>query len=561
VSRRFSAASTARSKHLLPALLICISLGAYANTLLNGFVYDDLFQVLQNEWIKDVRALPAIFLNSAWAFNENTPPINYYRPVMHLVYMLDYSLVGLEPWFFHLTNVLIHTSNTLLVFFITARLLNTHQNDTGGREEPGGRGLLRYCPPPLVAAVFFALHPVNTEAVAWVAAIPELTYTFFCLFSLYLYITSPPLSRRFFLSLLCFFLATLSKETALSLPLLLFAYDRTVRREGYALSLQRYLPFAVVMGAYALLRLYALGGMAPQAPKHGYLTTFQYFINVFPLLTDYFTALAAPVNLTAFHVFHPVLSLFEARTIFACLLAIAFCLLLIAIWTRARLTCFALLWIVIPLLPVLYIPGVGVNTFAERYLYLPCAGFALLCASLLARFSPLLLPKSRKVMVLFLPLMLTVVALWYGTSTVQRNSVWKNEYTLWKDTAKKSPDSAVARYNLGIALFNKGLTDGAIAELREAVQIHPGYIDAHYNLGVVYQHRGMVEEAREEYLTVLRLEPRSSDASYNLGLIYAETGMLNQAEEAFQRAVAIHPGYREARLQLEKVRRMRRLQR
>jgi hypothetical protein len=520
--------------------------------------------VLQNEWMKDIRHLPDILLNSAWAFRENQPPINYYRPVMHLTYMVDYHLFGLQPWGFHLTNAILHTLNTALVFLIASALFRKHGASTAGQRGAWQNTLHYYLSPPLAAAIIFAIHPVNTEAVAWVAAIPELTFVFFSLCSFYLYITTPSFPARYILAPFFFLLATLSKETALTLPILLFAYDAAFNKKGGKMGLhyfRRYLPFIVAAGIYFALRLYALGGLAPQKPKHDYLTTFQYLLNVFPLTIEYFKTLLFPVNLTVFHVFHPVFSIMEGKALASIFLIATFFMLLYVLKRKSPLALFALLWIVIPLLPVLYIPGVGVYTLAERYLYLPSVGFGIFFAYTLTRIVKTLLSRDRKGMVTLLTIFLFVTIIFYAASTVKRNVTWKNEFTLWSDTVKKSPDSAIARYNLGIALFNRGLPDSAIAELKEAVRILPVYADAHYNLGAVYQDRGLFQDAVNEYMMVLQLSPGSVDAFYNLGLIYTETGFFYKAERAFLEAVKLKPDYTEAHSQLKQVRLLMNLQR
>jgi hypothetical protein len=539
-------------------------MGVYSNTLFNGFVYDDSFQVLQNEWIKDIRHLPDIFLNSAWAFRDNQTPINYYRPVMHLIYMVDYHIFGVQPWGFHLTSAIFHSLNTIMVFFIASILFKQHADIHAEQKGLRERYLIYYVSPPLVAAVIFAIHPVNTEAVAWVAGIPELTFVFFYLCSFYLYLATPSTSARYILAPFFFLLATLSKETALTLPLLLFAYDTVFNKEGVRTKLdyfRRYLPFAITIGIYFILRFYALGGIAPQKPKHDYLSSFQYLINVFPLTIEYFKTLLFPLNLNAFHVFHPVFSIMEAKTLVSLLLTTGFLVLLAVIRGRERIASFALLWIVIPLIPVLYIPGVGINTFAERYLYLPSVGFSIFVAYWLWRVFNILSSKNRKIMVLCLTTALFLTTLFYATSTVKRNVTWRNELNLWSDTVKKSPDSAMAHYNLGIVLYNKGSIDPAIAELKEAIRIAPGFIEAHHYLGAVYQDTGRSSEAVQEYMTVLQLSPDNAGVYYNLGLIYTQSGLLDQALSALQEAVRIKPDHTNARHQLERVRQLKGLQR
>src|SRR3989338_389902 len=105
-------------------ILIIVSIGVYLNTLPNEFVYDDEGQVLKNLWIKDIRNIPEIFLSNVWAFIDKEYLSNYYRPLMHMIYMIDYYIFGLKPWGFHLTNIIFHAGVSVLVFIIASMLIN-----------------------------------------------------------------------------------------------------------------------------------------------------------------------------------------------------------------------------------------------------------------------------------------------------------------------------------------------------------------------------------------------------------------------------------------------------
>ena len=142
---------------------------------------------------------------------------------MHIIYMSIYYVLGLNPWGFHLVSVLFHAGVSVMVFIITSRLLRDLR--------PQAR--VSSTTPAFMAALLFAAHPIHTEAVAWAAGLPDLSFTFFYLLSFYLYIRSKdsnaPFSIVFFLSIASFFLAALCKEPALTLPLIIAAYDCTLQ--------------------------------------------------------------------------------------------------------------------------------------------------------------------------------------------------------------------------------------------------------------------------------------------------------------------------------------------
>src|SRR3989338_6977952 len=183
------------SKYTAIIILLIASIGVYLNTLPNEFVYDDETQVLENQWIRDVKHIPEIFLTDVWAFAGEERLSNYYRPLMHMIYMIDYHIFGLKPWGFHLTTIIFHAGVTLLVHLIAFMLINQSQdlNSKSKILNPKSQILS----PAFIAALLFAAHPIHTEAVTWVGGIHELLFTLFYLLSFYFYIAALPRSAPY----------------------------------------------------------------------------------------------------------------------------------------------------------------------------------------------------------------------------------------------------------------------------------------------------------------------------------------------------------------------------
>jgi tetratricopeptide (TPR) repeat protein len=503
-------------------LIIAVSLAVYVNALVNGFVYDDRTQILGNLWIRDARFLPNIFLSDEWGFRSGNTS-NYYRPIMHVVYMLDYHLFGLRPWGYHLVNVLFHIGSSALVFLIARVLLK------------GYKSASKFLSPPLVAALLFAVHPIHTEAVAWVAGITDLSYSFFCLLSLYLYIRSEDRFDTFYyLSVAAFFLGTLCKEPALTLPGILIAYDLLLRKErpGFLSIAKRYALFALAIAAYFGLRLYALGGrMAPTA-GHGESVDFR---NVFLLFATYFKKLVVPVNLKIFYDFRPAGSLTDASVLLAAIITALVVAAFYISYKKDRLAFFCLLAVTIPLVPCLYTPAItGPSMLGERYLYLPSAGFVMLVSIMVSRLAG---TKARKIALS----MVLMLAAMYSAGTIMRNADWKNEYTLWLDSAKKSPGSADAHNNLGAALIDIGMYDKAQEETSQAIALNPYFAEAHNNLGISLFHMGANDKALVEFLQAVTIKQDYGEAYDNLGVAYAKVGQYNLAVGAFLDALKCNP--------------------
>ena len=527
------------SKYTYIVIILITSIGVYLNTLSNDFVYDDEFQILKNPWITDVRYVPEIFFSDVWAFKGEVIT-NYYRPVMHIILMIDYYIFGLNPWGFHLTNIIFHSGITVLVFLTTSALLNQ-----------------RVIPAAFVAALLFATHPIHTEVVAWVSGIPELSFTFFYLLSFYLYIIKADAvwGKLFISSLLFFFLSTLCKETALTLPMLLLVHDYSFKKDltlklssnTFNLLLKRYLPYLIVAGIYFVLRTYAIGGFAP-LKRHSKLSNYQYIINVFPLFVQYLEKLILPINLNAYHVLYPMSSIFEWKGIVSILLTSAFTLAIYFLRRINRLIFFTLLWIVIPLLPVLYIPALGEASFTERYLYLPSVGFVILTACLLAKTFQFRI-FGQTVLYVIAPLLIMITA-FYSAQTIKRNFTWKDNYTLWSDTVEKSPDGAEPHNNLGNACYGKGFTDKAMEHFQIAVGLKPDYAEAYNNLGNIYYDKGFIDKALEYFQFATRLKPNYAHAYYNLGTVYYDRGLIDKAIEQYQIAIRLKPYFPKAHYNL-----------
>jgi Tfp pilus assembly protein PilF len=527
--KNFKAPSSKTIFFFIIAFILVSSFAAYFNGLSNGFVYDDAWQVLRNRWITDVRYIPEIFSNNVWGFRQDFNISNYYRPAMHLVYMLTYHIFGPDPRGFHLVNILFHAGVCVMVFLVASRLLKESRH-------PDSVSYL----PPFVAALLFATHPVHAEAVAWVAGLPDLSFTFFYFLSFYLYIRSAGsdlFDVNYLLSVISFFLATLFKEPALTLPLIILAYDYAFDRKEVrcASGLKKYIPYLIVSGIYFLLRFKALHGFAP-LKRHAEINAYQSLINVLPLFVQYLEKLFLPINLNAFYVLHPISSLCEARGILSLIITAVFVVLTFSMLKTNKVVFIALLFIAIPLLPVLYIPAVGPNTFAERYLYISSFGIVLLFA-LLVDWAKAARPAAASGLVAIA----LVLAGLYSWATVSRNAVWKDDYTLFSDAAGKSPDADIPRFNLGLNLQNKGKWDEAIDQYQIALKLNPDYTDAHVNLGVTFFSKGLIDEAIEQYQIALKLNPEYANTHINLGVAFFRKGRTDEAIEQYQAALKLHP--------------------
>src|ERR1700680_4676270 len=230
-------------------VLFLLAFLPYANTLLSAFVYDDGAQILENPYVHSFHYLREIFGTTVWSFQGAQGVTNYYRPLMSFGYLLFYQIAGGVPFSFHVANIVLNVVVVLLVFSLLRRLSG---------ERVG-----------LIAAGLFALHPIHTESVAWVAGVTDLELAVFYLLTFLLYLRlSEPDKGYGWRGAMCwsFGLALLSKEQAMTLPVLVTLFEHFYRDDRAATSVRqkvsRYGPLWAVACLYLVVRGVLLGGVA-----------------------------------------------------------------------------------------------------------------------------------------------------------------------------------------------------------------------------------------------------------------------------------------------------------
>ena len=525
--------------HELLAVLILLALLPYLNSLLNGFVQDDNRQVLSNPYLRSFSHLREIFATNVWSYVGAQGMTNYYRPLMTLGYLLCYQFLGPLAYGFHLANVVLNAGVVCLVFLVTERIF---------RDRTLG----------FVAAVIFALHPIHSESVDWIAAVTDLQLTFFYLltFGFFLRVAKPGGRRSGAAELgmvLSFTLALLAKEPAATLPFLATFYEHFLRDDRAQTSLGqklfRYFTLWLLDIAYLLFRIRILGGLAPvlQLPQ---ISQREAFYSSFALVARYVWKLLWPVNLCAFYPFHKCVALSDPRVVVGFLVLWLSLAAFAYSWRKERLVSFGLLWFFVNIAPVLNARWLGANVFTERYLYLPSLGFCWIAAwggrLLWMRLAGC--PTARK----FYAVGLAIVAILCLVRIVTRNRIWHDDPTFYRSTLAAQPDAIALRINLGAVYWNLGSPDQAEAEWREALRRAPNHWLILNNLGLACARKKRYDEAIEDFQRSIRLRPNYADSHMNLGRTYAETGAVEKAEAQLRAAVALAPLYVQARNELAK---------
>lgn len=511
-------------RHLLPMLLVAaVSIAIYSNTLKNGFVYDDKGTIVSNAGITKLNNLNKLLNTEYFAISGEMS----YRPIVTLTYMFDYALFGYKPWGFHLTNILLHAINGVLLYIFLSLLIEP-KNITPS--------LLN---PPLLISILFATNPILTEAVNAVSFREDLLVFLFYMTTLNLYLklrSKPIMSVKILYSFSClsYSLALLSKEMAVTLPLLLYCYELTYK-DRKSRSLVHVLGYVAITILYAYLRFVLLFNDAENS-----IERWEINLRILTLpwnLLNYLKITLFPTSLSAYHTINPIKSYLSTQIIYPIGVVV---LLMAGFWLRKinKNIAYGFFFFIITLLPVYNIIPIGVY-FAERYLYLPTVGISIVAGILLSSFFK---PKHRFTFKYFCALIIFfLVVIINSLSVVIRNTVWQNDFYLWSDVLRNSPDSSFTHNNIGLAYAESGRFDEAISHLQKALQLKPNYLDVHTNLGYLYSKQDRLEEAVQEYNYVLANNPSDPVTRNNLAVVYRKQKKNDNAIQELKTAIILDP--------------------
>lgn len=542
-------------RHVLPIfLIISISTALYSNTLNNGFVYDDALVIVNNAFIKDIHNLSGLL-----RFEKDYYPLSgeiSYRPVVTFTYFIDYALFGLKQWGFHLTNLLLHAINSILLY----AFLNLFFKPSRGNEHL--HALKLHSNTPLLITLLFTTHPILTEAVNAISFREDLlTFTFYMaalnLHAVRANIITISRSSSAFLyiaSCLLYILALFSKEMAITLPLIAYCYEWLYKDKNNtrAILFNSYIigyTFITLVYLYLRHEYFYNPFYRFYNPMEGNVVIGGFIERTLTLpwiLSTYLKLSLFPMSLSADYAVHPIRHISDSSFLIS-FVTIFFILSAALIMAKGRREItFGILFFIITLIPVYNIIPLD-HPFAERYLYLPAAGFAMAVGySIYHLFTFRVRYKIQRGIIFIL---LFVILCAYFTLVIKRNKVWRDEYSLWSDTVKKQP-SSLAYLNLGVVYQNNGLLDEAAKQYKMAIRLDPKNALAHNNLGLILLNKGQLDGAVSEFESAIRWKPDYAEAFNNLGAAHMKQRNYDEAIRAFKSASQLKPGYSKAHFNL-----------
>lgn len=546
------------------ALVIVLGILIYSNTFQSPFIFDDEPSITNNHVVKDLH-----YFLDGFGYNYNPR-----RFIGYLTIALNYHWGGADVTGYHIVNLAIHLVTALLIYALARLTLRTpffeplHPETESGTAPWGGiRSFV-----PLLAALLFVVHPVQTQAVTYIVQRLASLATLFFLLSMVLYARARLCDLAwakwglYLLSLAAAALAMRTKETAFTLPLVVVLYeslffDMTTRKRLLILApvllLLLIIPLSVIGSGNQMTDIVA--AIADSTRVQTDMPRLDYLFTQFRVIVTYLRLLIFPANQNLDYDYPVYSSFFAPPVLLSFLLLLALFALAMYLLYRTRtgtadcalagdggqgadsggaspelrLVSFGILWFfitlsvessVIPIVDVIY----------EHRLYLPSAGAFIAFAAGTFAFC-----SSRHQRWVPSGLMLVIGA--FSLATWQRNSVWQSEVSIWQDCATKSPAKPRALTNYGFALIKAGRVDEAFQPLQRALALDLTHYAAYNHLGNAFLKKRMVPDAIEAFQNVLAIYPAYPEARRNLGVALSAAGRMDEAVAQFAEALRLDP--------------------
>lgn len=516
-------------------ILLIFSLGIYYKTI-NGEIFS-----LDDKWMVSYYNNNTLTIKQFF-FSERIE--HYYRPVVLSSFLIDHYIWMDHESGFHLTNVILHSINAILVYVLAVSL------------QPSAfsyRYLISF-----FAALLFAIHPINTEAVNFISGRTDILAAFFVLISLFLFLYYKHLAFSIqhsifryivlILSVSSYFLAILSKEVALTFPFIVMVYEyflgsfQPLNRERMKSAFRGLIIFTFPTAIYFYLRSIALSA--------GDISVGRTISIANKISPNFFLDITASVGFYLKKLIYPFPLNFAIveinRELYFSIGTICLILLLISA-IRHKLSAFNLqpsaflLWsIFLSLLPSIAISLTDISwtPYAERYLYLPSVFLCIFSSFQLSAFSSesssgqALQPSALKPIPI---LLIATIIIWFSIATYNRNIIWLSNLTMWEDTIKKSPKFGNAYNEYGVALIMKGENEKAKEQFLKGIEL--GHkTPPLFNLGYLAMRNNDFELAEDYFNKGLRIMP-DTDAYRKLGSIYEEKAVKDNNREYLLKAI------------------------
>ncbi len=503
-------------------LIASVALIAYWPALIGKFLWDDEALVSKSPLVHDPHGLMRIW------FTRDA--IDYW-PVTNSAFWLEWRVWGANPVGYHLVNLLLHVVNSLLIWLILRRLAI-----------PGG----------FIAALLFAVHPVNVESVAWIAQLKNLLAMFFGLLSVWTYLAlerdkpSRIYGRWYWCSLIAFALAMLSKGSVAILPAVLLLLDWRRNRRVAWQDVVRGLPYWAISIALTIVNiLLQTNGQQVVIRQASFA---ERVTGAGAAIWFYLSKAIAPISL---NFVYPKWHIDAGKMTWwlPLLLAVA---VTAALWSQRRTPIgrqllFAWAFFCIALVPVLGFADIYFMRYslvADHYQYIALIAVATIVGAIAAKVGG----SAAKFALPIIGLRAGIAALMFALTALswQQCRQYRDPETLWQATLDRNPACPLAHTNFGRELQKSGKTDEAIDHFQAAIEIDPNFAEAHCGLGSAFAASGRFDGAIRECRIAIDLQPSNAQAHNDLGGLLLTRGNFQEAITHCQKALELNPDYAEA---------------
>jgi tetratricopeptide (TPR) repeat protein len=529
-------------------ILIVFTCLIYANTLQNGYAMDDYAMITENNLVKQgISGIPRILKSLHMSGASSSLKADDYRPLSLVMFAVEYSCFGLNPFPGHLINIIFYAACVVLLFLFIHSLFN--------EEKP----VMAF-----VAALLFACHPLHTEVVANIKSRDEIMCFFFSFLSMLFFINYARKGKiaQLIVGSFCLFLAILSKETALTfiilIPLVFFFYANESKHRSAYITASTALVFILFFCAWA----YAQKGnelnnlLTSKVMPQSFVDLDQFTAKIL-MLGYHLSLLIAPYPLNFNYSYTRfVCAGFGSIAVWASLAIY----LLLAIFGVRRLFrnkkdpwAFAILFYLVTLsLYSNFFFALG-QPFANRYAFFPSAGFCIFFALASEKWIVRSVGSDFNVLSKIGPLSILLCILCsFSAITIARNADWKDNFTLVNADISKSPDDYSMQYKAGLELQNKleqepdsvkkmELNKASIACFLRSLALNPGYTEAHADIGVAYFKENNFDSAIFHFKKTLDLNPGHYNAATNLATLYYKNQDYANAIKYYRKSVIDYP--------------------
>ena len=516
-----------RSYLVVVPLLVALVIIVFWQTLGDPFSsYDDDKYVTANPHVQAGLTKESI----VWAFTS--AHASNWHPLTWISHMLDCQVYGMNPMGHHLTNLLFHIANTLLLFLVLSRMTKSIWRSA-------------------FVAALFGIHPLRVESVAWVAERKDVLSTFFFMLTVlsYVWYVKRPNVGRYPLVLALFAFGLMAKPMLVTLPFILLLLDYwplgRFQSKGKKAMEGSWTGWKLIWEKAPLFALSAASSVATYLAQRlgGAVRELDQYplgirvANTLVAYISYIRKMIWPSDLAVFYP-HPGKGLPEWQVVGTGLLLAGIFVLVIRAWRRRPYLAVGWLWYIGTLIPVIGLVQVGLQGMADRYSYVPLIGLFIMIAwgvpDLMSRKGRA--PRAGYLAVLAgLAVCALTVCAWIQVG------YWRGDVALFSHAIEVTRDNAIAHNNLGRALKIQGKFDEAFYHYREALRIAPRYADAQYNFANALMRRGKIDEAIAHYYEAIKLNPKSAEAHNNLANTLASQGRTEEAFQECQEAIRLKP--------------------